>query len=413
VFGPATSGDVLIASIGATSSDFAVIRDGDLLYARSVSTGGDVLTDALAEAFNVSKAKGESLKRELGDLRPRDRRSGLSQQSEKVSYALEGAAGRLFSMVQSTLQLAKSQMQLNQVNLTKVWLTGGSAAMKGLDDYLASSLGVPVQRFDPLADAGVAAQGASSTLEMTVAAGLAVMAADPESWSVEVIGTGERKKREFMKRHIFTVGAILLVLAYLGLTWFKRTEQYEVAQKAAARLRVERDKRQKNASRLDQLTAERADLAARVDTLEKKKAAGDGLLRGLQLLVTNLPEDLWVGTLELDFDAEAGAARDKGAKRPVIVADGAGKSLGTRNVDEAYTAFVQSVQALAPGAEDRPTEMVETQHPGRDKFEYRLKLYFLGGEKPPTDAETEPAESPSSAKPPASSSSAKPKSGAR
>jgi len=125
IYGPATAGDALVVSFGKTASDFAVMRDGDLLYARSVNTGGDVLTDALAEQFNVSKAKAESLKRELGDLRPRDRRSGLSAQQEKVSYALEGAAGRLFSLVQSTLQLAKGQMQLNQLNVAKVWITGG------------------------------------------------------------------------------------------------------------------------------------------------------------------------------------------------------------------------------------------------------------------------------------------------
>jgi type IV pilus assembly protein PilM len=396
VFGPATSGDVLVASIGRTSSDFAVVRDGDLLFARSVSTGGDVLDQALGEAFNVSATKAESLKRELGDLRPRDRRSGLSQQAEKVSYALETAAGRLFSTVQSTLQLARTQMQLNQLEVSKVWLTGGSAAMKGLDDYLAASLAVPVQRFDPLAEAGVSCEGAS-TLQMTVALGLAVMAADEEAWSIEVIGAAERRRREFQRRHVFTFAAMLLVVVYLGLAYARWSALHEQATRAAAKLRVERDRRQRSASRLESLVAERAELAARVDALEKRKAAGDGLLRTLGLLVRHLPEDLWVGTLELDHEDPPGAAKDKGLKRPVIVVDGAGKSRGTRNVDDAYSEFIASVQSLPEGVEESPGEMVETQNPARDRFEYRLKLLWLAAPGPPPDEEApepEPAKKP-------------------
>ena len=391
IFGPATSGDVLVAAIGKSSSDFAVMRDGDLLYARSVSTGGDVLTDALAQEFNVSKAKAESLKRELGDLRPRDRRSGLSQQAEKVSYALEGAAGRLFSTVQSTLQLAKSQMQLNQLNVTKVWLTGGSAAMKGLDDYLAASLGVPVQRFDPLADAGVSVEGGTG-LEATVALGLAAMAADEEAWSVEVIGAGERRKRDFARKQVFTIAALLLVLAYLGVAFVKWRERHDVSTKAASRLRAENDKRQKNVAKLDALQAERADLAAKVEVLEKKKAAGDGLLRGLELLATRLPEDLWVATLELEQQDAPTTAKDKGSKRPVIVVDGAGKSRGDRNVDDSYTAFVQEVEALPETAEEKPGTFSPSQTPGREKFEYRLTLTWLKVPKPPDDGDDEEPE---------------------
>jgi type IV pilus assembly protein PilM len=400
VFGPATSGDVLVASIGRTSSDFAVIRDGDLLYARSVSSGGDLLSEALAEQFNVSKAKAESLKRELGDLRPRDRRQGISQQSEKVSYALEGAAGRLFSTVQSTLQLAKSQMQLNQLEVTKVWLTGGSAAMKGLDDYLAASLGVPVQRFDALKDAGVAVEGDASGADMTVALGLAAMAADADSWSVEVIGAGERRKREFQRRHVFTIAAILLVAAYLGLAFWRWSGDHEAATKNYLALKHERDRRQRNATKVETLKAQRADLAARVDVLEKRKAAGDGFLRSLQLLTRHLPEDLWVANLELELEETPGAAKDKTSKRPVILVDGAGKSRGTGSVEEAWTRFTQAIHSLPGGSDEQPgEEPIESQSSGREKFEYRLRVTYLKPPAKPSEQEEEPEPPPDPKKP--------------
>jgi type IV pilus assembly protein PilM len=376
-FGPATSGDVLVVAIGKTSSDMALMRDGDLLYARSVGTGGDVLTDALASEFGVSKAKAESLKRELGDLRPRDKRSGLSQQSEKVSYALENAAGRLFSMVQSTVQLAKGQMQLNQLELSKVWITGGTAAMQGLDEYLAGSLGVPVQRFDPLGDAGVAVDGAGS-LDLAVAAGLAVMAADPQAWSVELLTGGERRAREWKQKHLFTAAALLVVAVYLGIYAWQCQSRFEVADKAAVRLGGEQRKRTGNKDALERLRVERGELAAKVDQLEKRKAAGDSLVRALGLLSTTLPEDLWVTGLELELLEAKGTARDKVAKKPLIVVDGAGKSRGTRAADESFSAFVETVRGFGEKEDWKPVEFVEAPSQRDGQVAYRINMSWLG-----------------------------------
>ncbi len=375
-FGPATSGDVLVVAIGKTSTDMALLRDGDLLYARSVGTGGDALTDALAGEFGVSKAKAESLKRELGDLRPRDKRAGLSQQAEKVSYALENAAGRLFSMVQSTVQLAKGQMQLNQLELAKVWITGGSAAMQGLDEYLAGSLGVPVLRFDPLGDAGVAVEGAG-TLDLAVAAGLAVMAADAQAWSVELLTGAERRRREWKSRHLFTAAALVVVAAYLGIYAWQCQVRYEVADKAAVRLGGEQRKRTANKDALERLRVERAELAAKVDHLEKRKAAGDSLVRALGLLATGLPEDLWATSLELELLEAKGSARDKVAKKPQIVVEGAGKSRGTRSIDESYSAFIAAADANTVGEDWRGGHLVPTQSARGGMLEYRFNLSWL------------------------------------
>jgi type IV pilus assembly protein PilM len=393
-YGPATAGDALVVSFGRSSSDFAVMRDGDLLYARSVNTGGDVLTDALAEQFNVSKAKAESLKRELGDLRPRDRRSGLSAQQEKVSYALEGAAGRLFSLVQSTLQLAKGQMQLNQLNVAKVWITGGTAQMKGLDDFLAASLGVPVARFDPLGDAGVVVEGPAGSADMTVALGLALLAADPDCFSVEVIAAAERKRREFGQKHVFTCAALLLVAAYLGIAAWRWSDQYAHADREARGLATQQKKRKQNDQKLTELKAARADLAARVDLLEKRRAAGEGVLRTFELLVGHLPEDLWLTELELRYADPSGPDKDKGGKKPLVVVAGAGKSLGNDKVDKAYTAFVEEVQGLKADAEERPADLVPSEATGRDKFEFQLTLSYLASAKPAAAPDAEPAKAP-------------------
>lgn len=390
VFGPAVDGDVVVASIGASSSDLCILRDGDLLYARSVNTGGDVLNDALVEQFNVSAGKAEKLKRDFGDLRPRESRKGLTPQQEKVSYALEGAAGRLFSLIQSTIQFAKTQIQLNRLEPSKIFLTGGTASIPGLADYIGRNTECPVELFDPLADADLEVQGPAGSLELTVALGLAVMAADPEAYSVEVLAAPMRRRREFQERHLFTVLAVAIVLIYLGFYFVRTSADFEEATQDHKLAIAEQSKRSANETKLERLLEERAELGVRVEMLEKKKAAGEGLARGLESLVRSLPEDLWIRKIELDFEELSRSSRgQKGPRVPVVLVEGAGKSRANRSVDESYREFVEAMRGQ-PDLQGKGqfTDQPPTQ---RDSFDFHLQLKYLLGAAP-ADEDTQDEE---------------------
>jgi hypothetical protein len=243
-----------------------------------------------------------------------------------------------------------------------------------------------VQKFDPLSDAGVAVEGAGS-LDMTVALGLAAMAADAESWSVELLTAAEKKRREWKSRHLFTAAALVVVVAYLGLYAWKCGERFDAATLQSSRIQGESRKRSGNASLLDQLFTERAELAARVDQLEKRKAAGDGVVRALGLLATQLPDDLWATGFELQLQEQKGTAKERVAKKPVIVVDGAGKSRGTRAVDESYGAFIESVRALDALAPWKPADILERQSMRGGQIEYRLEMTWLAEPKAPAAEE--------------------------
>ena len=380
IYGPAADGDVIVASIGHSCSDLCILRDGDLLYARSVNTAGDVLTSALVEEFNVSEGKAEKLKREFGDLRPREQRQGLTPQQEKVSYALEGAAGRLFSMVQSTAQFAKSQIQLNRLEPAKVFVTGGTANIPGLADYLGRSLDCPVEVFDPLPDFDVEPEGPASSKDYVVALGLAVMAADPEAYSVEVLAAPMRKAREFQEKHLYTVLAAVLALLMVGFDYMQSSQAFAQATQDSRAITSEQRKRQNNVNRKDQLLEERQELIEKVGILERKKAAGEGLARSLAMLVQNMPEDLWVREVELDYVDEGRARRAGRARPPVVVVEGSGKSRGSRSVDDAYAEFIQAMRAEP--ALSRSGQFVDQPPTQRDKFDFRLTLKFLQGAAP-------------------------------
>ena len=382
LYGPAADGDVLIANIGKSGSDLVVVREGDLLYARSAGTGGDVLTEALVKEFNVSPAKAEKLKCEMGDLRRASERKGLSPQQEKVSYALESAAGRLYQLVQSTLQFAKSQLQLNQLEPSLVLLTGGSARMKGLDQYLEGNLGVPVKLFDPLADADVEVDGNADTLAMTAALGLAVMAADPEAYSVEVLSRKARKAREFQERHVFSVLALLLVLGYLGFSAYRAKGEYAQARSDHSVLNVERSNRQRKENQFADLKSEQLDLMARVNALERERAGGESLARALRSMSLHMPDELWLESVELENRKEAGRSA---TLTPQIGVRGRGRSVGDRSADAAFQSFVhdlRSEQSLGV-----PGRLIESPSTVRDDFAFELRFDYLLPAPPPADAD--------------------------
>lgn len=374
IFGPAVSGDVVLLSIGKSASDVAVLRDGELLYARSVGTGGDVLTEALVQQFNVSAGKAEKLKREMGDLRPREQRQGLTPQQEKVSYALESAAGRLFQLVQSTLSFAKSQIQLNEVKPAKVFVCGGSARIPGIADYLTASLNVPVALFDPLAEHGIEVQGEASTPEMTVALGLAVMAAEPEAYSVEVQGAGARRLRELKEKHLFTALAVLFLVGYLAFSWVRTGKEFVKAERDFQQLSLEQKRRASNETRLKDLALERDLLAERLDQLEKRRSAGETLVRTHALLIRHLPPELWIENVELDQKEQDRSDRRIAAATPLLRVKGRGRSVGDRPVDRAYADFVTALRQdpLIQGG-----EFVDTPPTGRDDFRFTLEFSLL------------------------------------
>jgi len=384
LYGPAADGDVVLVSIGKSCSDIAIVRDGELLYARSVNTAGDALTEALSTELNVSATKAESLKQSLGDLRPRDKRRGLNPQQEKVSHALEQAAGRLFQMVQSTLQFARTQIQLNQLEPTALYLTGGSARMKGLDEYLSQSLDVPVELFDPLADADVEPSGPANTVDCTVALGLAVMQADSDAYSVEVLGAPSRRAKEFQERHVFSVLAVLAVVVYLSFLFVQTKEESELASKDARALSQALKKRKSSYLRLQDAIEESQLLAEQVDQLEKRRAAGESLARSMRLLSNHIPEELWLSELRLDYLGRSGG-RGALAREPEIRVSGKGRSVGDRTEDDAYDEFVLALRSDLGVIQ----KLIEQRSTSRQDFAFDLRFQYLAQEKVDADADEE------------------------
>ena len=157
---------VMVASIGATTTDLAIFSAGALRFTRSISTGGQALERALAQTFKL----------EPGQAAEYIRTYGLE---EKLEGKVMGAIKPVFDIIVEELKRAQafySSRGKKQVN--RLVLVGGTANLPGVLVYLAEALGIEVARGNPWETITIPANFPRDYLEenapsLAVAAGLA------------------------------------------------------------------------------------------------------------------------------------------------------------------------------------------------------------------------------------------------
>jgi len=131
-------GDIVLIDIGARRTEMIVVsaKTGELLFTRSISFGGDVITDAIASKLNFSFEEAERIKCEEWE------NSGLIAGSEEYVNIFEP----LISQIEKSLRyIKKSGLSTGQ---STAWLSGGTSAVPGLPEYLEKKLNLSVRIFN-------------------------------------------------------------------------------------------------------------------------------------------------------------------------------------------------------------------------------------------------------------------------
>lgn len=211
----------LLVDIGHENMDMAIAQAGHLVFARSVQLGGKDFTEAIASTLGIPAAEAERIKHEKGAIQ----RDGWKNPREKeVSDALMGVVGNLLSVIQSSVKFCRAQTKIADLNVQKVFLSGGGARLRGLTDQLSSSMKLPVVTFDPLARVDLGAlspevreEVQSHSLELAVPLGLALSEDRQTAFRLDLLPTPLKAKREFRTRTLFLYAAGVAVAAALLL----------------------------------------------------------------------------------------------------------------------------------------------------------------------------------------------------
>ncbi len=140
----ATVGDgsdptTLLMSIGASTTDLAVVSNGVIQFTRSIGTGGTALARAISQELGFDMNQAEEYKKAYGLLE--------DQLEGKIMKVIKP----VFDVIVNEVERAIMYFQTHNPSTTvrRLVLTGGTAQLPGLVVFMAKALGLEVLVGDP------------------------------------------------------------------------------------------------------------------------------------------------------------------------------------------------------------------------------------------------------------------------
>jgi rod shape-determining protein MreB len=157
----------MVVDIGGGTSEVAVISLAGIVYSKSVRMGGDKMDEAILQyikrTYNllIGERTAEIIKTTIGnafpgdvetmDVKGRDLVSGIPKiinvNSDEIRLAIQEQIDTIVAAVKTALEQTPPELAADIVD-RGIYLTGGGALLKGLDDLLKQETGLPIQIAD-------------------------------------------------------------------------------------------------------------------------------------------------------------------------------------------------------------------------------------------------------------------------
>ncbi len=176
----------MVVDIGGGTSEVAVISLAGIVYSRSVRVGGDKMDEAILQyvkrTYNllIGERTAEIIKTTIGntypgesesmDVKGRDQFAGIPKiihiNSDEVRLAIQDQIDAIVAAVKIALEQTPPELAADIVD-RGIYLTGGGALLKGLDELLKQETGLPIKiANDPLAAVALGAGLALDNLDI-------------------------------------------------------------------------------------------------------------------------------------------------------------------------------------------------------------------------------------------------------
>ncbi|MCH2171261.1 pilus assembly protein PilM [Myxococcota bacterium] len=157
-------GTRLLADLGHRKTTLCILIDEKPIATRTVTHGGEELTNAIASDLGIPFAEAERVKHETRIVEP-----GFSDEYPRTAAALD----RICREIVRTL--ASLEDTLGENTVEAITLFGGTAHLEGIESYFSDHIGIPAEKlgYPPEGkDAGIVAAGDPITFAPTIALGL-------------------------------------------------------------------------------------------------------------------------------------------------------------------------------------------------------------------------------------------------
>lgn len=157
-----------VLDIGDSKSTLAIFKNKKLAFAREIPSAGQRFTTALAEGLRIDEAEAEELKIAYGLNMPEKETAAKGI----LASAIEGLCAELHRSFNFY------QAQFREGSVQKLFLSGGTARLKGIEGFITEAVGIPCFADDPFRGVKIPQNMDKQTISamapcLTIAAGLA------------------------------------------------------------------------------------------------------------------------------------------------------------------------------------------------------------------------------------------------
>ncbi len=132
---------VMVIDIGSRVTSIMIFKESIPILTRSIDVGGDSITETIMKTLNVDMERAEQFKRDFGLALG-------AEGGEKIPKTIEFVTSAIINEIRYVLNIFRSQTDMP---LEKIVLSGGSAFLVNLPQYLNSIFQVKVFVGDPWA----------------------------------------------------------------------------------------------------------------------------------------------------------------------------------------------------------------------------------------------------------------------
>ncbi len=130
---------LIVVSFGSGSTELVAIKEGNVIFTRSIATGGGTLTKAVMAEFDLPQNQAEEYKHTYGIME--------NQLGGKIANVLRPILDVIVGEILKTLEFSKNHIPESQ--LSRIVVCGGGSYMPGVSEYLTEKTSLEVSLADP------------------------------------------------------------------------------------------------------------------------------------------------------------------------------------------------------------------------------------------------------------------------
>jgi type IV pilus assembly protein PilM len=137
-------GPFSLADIGASKTSICIVDGGHVSMIRSLPIGGEAITEAIQREFHLSREEAEQSKA-LHGIMVEDQ--GESEEERRFSRCIESSISPLLREMKQTFHSYQAD---HHEGVRRIFLSGGTSALRNLIPYLSRALGVEAEPLNVL-----------------------------------------------------------------------------------------------------------------------------------------------------------------------------------------------------------------------------------------------------------------------